>query len=111
MSITLSYQKRKARKDHICDFCGGIIKKDTIYQRQGIVHEHKLYTWKAHYRCLEICNKLDMFDNCDDGVTQEDFYEYINEEYYKLLADKDEPATRSFNERLEIVCANHLNSK
>lgn len=104
---TLSRINVIAVKYHKCNFCGGKIEKGTQYQRQGIVFEHRVYTWKSHYRCLDLCSKLNMYDNCDDGVTGDDFYEYVNEEYYKILGENDEPAKRSFQERLDIVCKHH----
>lgn len=107
MSTTLSYTNQKARKDHKCNFCGGVIPKGQEYQRQGIVHEGSLYTWKAHFRCLDICSELRMHDNCDEGVTEDDFYEIINEEFHKLEGEQDLKLTK-FKDRLDYVCSKIL---
>jgi hypothetical protein len=109
MPEILSTINRKARKDHKCSFCGLKIKKGTEYQYQGIVGDGHVYTWKSHLRCIELCNKLEMFDHCDDGVTDNDFAEYVNEEYHNILRDDNiETGTRIFQERLEIVCKKYL---
>ena len=102
-TVTLSSANLKARKDHKCNFCGGNIEKGTEYQRQGFVCDNQVYTWKSHLRCDKLCSKLRMYDDCDEGVTNEDFYETICVEYYNLFGDNKR---LTFQERLDIVC-NH----
>lgn len=82
----LSDLRHKARKEHICNYCGGIIKVGESYGVQNIV-DGKFYMWKSHVSCDKIANKLEMFDSCDDGVTENDFKEYIQEEYRNILSD------------------------
>lgn len=106
MSVTLSFTNQKARKDHKCNFCGGIIPKDTEYQRQGIVHDGSLFTWKAHFRCLDIEGKLRMWDNCDEGVTEDDFCEIIKEEFHNLQTTEDY-FIPDFYGQLDFVCNKH----
>lgn len=103
MSVTLSYTNYKARKEHKCSFCGGIIPIGMIYQKQVIVHDGGLYTWKSHYRCLKLVDKLRMHDHCDEGVTSEDFYESVKERYNDFIKDETYPENLTWEEILEIV--------
>jgi len=83
----LSRGTHKAKKQHICNFCGGIIEIGEVYEVQNISDFGRFYMWKSHISCNKIANKLDMFDLCDDGVTENDFKEYIQEEYRNILSD------------------------
>ena len=85
---TLLIEKTRAKKQHKCDFCGLIIEIGEVYERQKNVSEGTLYTWKSHLSCNKIAAKLEMFDNCDEGVTGEDFKEYIREEYQNIMQSK-----------------------
>ena len=109
MSTTLSHKVVTAIKDHKCNFCGGVIEPKTQYSRAGLLHDGRLYTWKSHLRCDQICSKLNM--EGDEGVTSDDFWEYIVEEYYKLLGEGEEPVKRTYYERLEIACNHHLDNQ
>ncbi len=74
---TLSYGKRKANKDHKCDYCNGIIKKGETYKWSTHVDDD-VYTWKAHLHCQELVSLLDI-DYGVNGISQDCFYEYVNE--------------------------------
>ena len=47
-----------------------------------------VYDWKTHLHCSEIASKLDMYDNSYDGLTTEDFIEYIERQFEILNFDK-----------------------
>ena len=96
-----------ARKEHQCDYCCGKILIGTNYCNQVLKYDY-LYEWKSHLRCEAIVGKLNMHDNCDEGVTSDDFYEYINEAYMAILGEDSEPAKFTFHDRLDVVC-NHFN--
>lgn len=87
-----------ARKDHKCSFCGGIIRKGDKYNSQTLKYD-KIYTWKSHLRCDELVDVLDM--EGDEGITSDDFMEYINQKYYELIGDKS--VIHNFQERLDTV--------
>ena len=72
---------RVARKEHECDFCGFKIEKGEKYDWSKNVYDGMLYEWKSHLSCLELASKLNMFEECDEGVTSEDFYEFVEQEY------------------------------
>jgi hypothetical protein len=58
-----------ARKDHVCNFCSGKIKKGEKYNIQTIKDNGEIYTWKAHLTCLMVARDADY----DDGLTEDDF--------------------------------------
>ena len=111
--IILSLTTPKARKDHVCNYCNGTIPKGEKYERQGNIYDGTLYTWKAHFRCSEIVSKLKMHVFCDEGVTQDDFYETINEVYANInreLTENPEFEYPKFPGRLDSVCEHYLNN-
>lgn len=79
----------KSRKEHVCDFCTGIIKIKTDYERQTNVYDDEIYKWKAHLHCSFLANHYEMYKYCDDyGLTTEDFDEYINEIFNENYSGK-----------------------
>lgn len=113
----LRYSHPIAKKEHRCNFCNGIIQIGEKYNYQANIFDGDFYAWKSHIRCLEIASKLKMYEHCDEGVTEDDFYESIKEEYmylqskynneeYENLSDK----YPSFKEQLDYVCWIHLNN-
>jgi hypothetical protein len=111
---TLSTKEPKARKQHQCDFCGLIIEIGEVYGLQKNVSGGTLYSWKSHLSCNEIAAKLNMFDNCDEGVTDEDFKENIRIEYQDIMQSKFNEIYESkdfsfpvFSERLSFVKTHH----
>ena len=97
---------RKARKEHKCDFCDGIILIAEKYKCQTNVYDRQIYEWKSHLRCNEIVLKLNMYNEFDEGLSRESFREYITEEYYRI-SDEDKLCI-DFNTRLNTVCDHHL---
>lgn len=85
---TLSTVKRKARKQHKCDFCGLPIQIGETYELQINSSEGTLYSWKSHLSCNEIAVKLDMYDYCDDGLDCEGFKENIRTGYQDIMLSK-----------------------
>jgi hypothetical protein len=82
----LSDSTPTARKEHKCNFCGGIIGVGEKYERQTNKHDGDIYTWKSHFKCSLIASELRMFDECDEGLTDEDFYESITNEYSNIMS-------------------------
>ena len=107
---TLSQGKHKARKDYICNFCGGKINAGTVYDSQSIVNDGDFYVWKSHISCDDLVSKLDMYSWCDDGVTQDDFATEVQEQYQRIMSEKHTEEYESedfeyppFLEQLEFV--------
>lgn len=55
----LAYNNVVARKDHVCNFCSGKIKKGEKYNIQTIKDNGEIYTWKAHLTCLMVVRDAD----------------------------------------------------
>jgi len=84
--IVLETTTPKARKQHKCSYCGQIIKIGETYEQQTNIGDDGLYHWKSHISCQKLVDKLDMYKYCsDDGVTSDDFYESIIQEYYDIM--------------------------
>lgn len=111
---TISTVKRKARKQHKCDFCGLPIQIGETYELQINSSEGTLYSWKSHLSCNEIAGKLDMYDYCDDGLDGEGFKENIRTEYQYIMQSKFNEIYESkdfsfptFSEQLDFVKKHH----
>lgn len=107
---TISTKIHKAKKEHTCNFCLGLILVGEKYKAQFNNYDGNVYTWKSHLYCCEIASKLKMYDECDEGVTDEDFYEYISNEYNEVV-DENDTTIHSFKEKLDIVLSHHNISK
>lgn len=84
---TISEPKQvKARKTHICNWCGCSISVGEAYNTATYKYDN-IYTWKSHLKCMELVNTLDM--EGDEGVTGEDFHEYITEEFSNIWRELD----------------------
>jgi len=83
---TLSYPKEtKAKKEHLCGFCNEIIYKGEIYLKSTHTYDREIYDWKSHKHCSNIADKLNMYEDCDEGLTQDSFMEAIHNEHDNLL--------------------------
>ena len=93
MLTTLKESHPIARKEHICEFCGGKINKGQKYYRQTNIYDGCIYEWIEHKECHQIASELDMYDKCgfDDGLSPERFRdildEYIDQEHYDDITD------------------------
>jgi hypothetical protein len=97
---------RKAKKEHICDYCGQKIEIGEIYEDQACVQDGVLYHWKSHMSCKELTRELQM-EGYDEGLTAEDFREYVN----NYLADNNISA-KTWTERIakakEMLCGREV---
>lgn len=113
MQTIQSATETTAVKNHKCDFCLGIIKKGSKYLKS--VHKHdEIYTWKSHWGCAEIADKLNMYDNCDDGLTSNDFVEIIQNAYDEIMSSTQNELYESknfvvpdFEEKLQFVLSHY----
>lgn len=112
----ISTSRPKARKDHVCDYCGLIISKGIVYDRQVNKMNGDLYIWKNHVVCQELASMLNMFDGpCDEGLTGESFQEYIRDEYMSLVNEKIETDETfvypDFSEQLDFVTRHYWSKR
>ena len=103
---TIRITKPKARKEYRCDWCGQTIKVGEVYGRQTLSNNGEIYEWKNHIRCSKIATKLRMFDECDEGLDDDHFQEWIGEEFKELKGNKIEKLPK-FAEQLDFVCKYH----
>lgn len=77
----VSKDKRKARKLHGCNFCGGIIQKGEVYYHSFIVDGGESWAWNEHEVCADMADNLDMYcdNNCDEGLDAYGFMQYIRD--------------------------------
>ncbi len=108
---TLSYAKPvKAKKAHSCNYCHGVIDKGETYETSTHKFDGSVYTWKAHLKCQKLAVDMNMFDDADEGVTDEIFNEYVTEKFRDIMIETNLEAFKQrdfkypkFAERLEIV--------
>lgn len=111
---TISTSTPKARKQHRCNFCEGVIEKGEAHDQQTNKHDGVVYQWRAHFRCSKIANTLNMYEYCDEGLTGETFYERIclsfdhieRERFGEELPEGYERP--SFLGQLDVVCNHYL---
>lgn len=82
----ISFSKRKANKDHKCNYCGGVIKKGEIYEH-SVNKIDDIYVWKNHISCSKLVERLEM--DGDEGVTKDDFYEYVSNKYAEIMCERE----------------------
>jgi len=91
---TLSQSKEtKARIQHRCDFCNDRIVIGEKYIKSTHAYNGQVYDWKTHKYCSKLANRLKMYDDCEEGVTMDDFMELVSEKHNDILItqipDKD----------------------
>jgi len=101
----LSTHYPTAKKDHKCSYCGFKILTGEQYIYTPIKGDG-FYVWKSHFNCQILAETLHMFNDCNEGVTGNDFAEYINNEYQDRWKDK-ENGLKTFKERFDFVCKIH----
>lgn len=84
--VTLRDEKRKANKQHKCNWCSQIIEKGKQYHNSAHVYDGMKYTWKAHLECMELAYKLNMFN--EEVVSEDYFKESIFWAYKDILIEK-----------------------
>jgi hypothetical protein len=112
----ISQNKRTAIKEHRCDYCAGVINKGDIYQ-SSFIRFDGVYQWKNHIDCQRIADKLRLFDDCDEGLSEDDFKESIKDRYDYLLevhgfheTETDYIKRSSFQDQLKFVIENDLSN-
>jgi hypothetical protein len=74
-----------ARKEHKCSWCDKRIAVGERYTVSSIASEETIYSWRGCKRCEEFVDKAyKELDSWGDGVTQEEFLEYMREEHKEV---------------------------
>ena len=109
MPIMLKESHPIARKEHICELCGGKINKGQKYYRQTNIYDGCIYEWIEHEECNQVSSELDMYGVCDiyDGLSSNDFgtilYDYIHQEHYNDFTNDIDEDWQGLT-RYEEVC-------
>lgn len=78
-----------ARKKHHCEYCGKPIEQGSLYNRSTHKDEGILYTWKSHTYCAELVDKLNMWENADDGIDMDWFITDVRERHMDLVQNRE----------------------
>ena len=90
MSVLVYEKIRKARKEHCCNYCGGLIDKGEEYGNSFVVDEGVGWTWKSHIHCNELIDLMEM-NHWGDGVTHSEFCDWLDDYYRKSLREELSP--------------------
>lgn len=74
---TISTNKRKARKEHICDTCRSYIYKGEEYEISTNKDGGVIYTWINCYHCKPIVERMFREGFYPSGATDQDFRNFI----------------------------------
>lgn len=85
METIMPPTERKASKDHRCDFCGERIAAGDTYTISTHKHDGDIYDWKTHKYCSNLADKMNMYQDADEGVNQDSFMEHVSTKYYDLM--------------------------
>ena len=106
MSAVIYEKIRKARKEHACDYCGGLIVKGEDYDNSFVVDEGVGWTWKSHIHCNELIGLFEM-NHGGDGVAQSEFCDWLDDYYRKSLSEELPPfptlAPKAYKELTEAI--------
>jgi hypothetical protein len=71
---------RKARKDHCCTECGGLIAKGTEYEYHSGIWDHQPSSEKLHLDCNKLFNDVMRSDPYNDCLPYGSLYEAVGEQ-------------------------------
>lgn len=108
MNDAQSHTEPVARKDHRCDYCGGIIQAGTKYNRDGLVYDGTATTWKSHIVCQKLVDKLVEWDGMDEGIGSDGFHETMYHECWNILGRNPYQDKMTLSQMIEVVKDKHL---
>lgn len=79
MNELIERKDRKARKDHRCDLCGGIIKKGEVYEWSKSIYDGTFYEWSNHINCGKVSAAIWDYVDPDEGMTEDQFLDGCQE--------------------------------
>lgn len=85
METLMQPSETKAKKEHRCDLCAEKIFKGDKYIKSTHKHDGDLYDWKTHDWCAELANKMEMYEDADEGLTGDMFMEIVGDKHYDLM--------------------------
>ena len=79
MNELIYISNRDARKAHRCSLCGGTIQPGETYVFCVNKYDGEIGSFKEHAKCNEIANEIADFVDADDGITEEEFMDGVND--------------------------------
>lgn len=103
MPELLRESRPKARKDHHCSCCTGLIPAGTTYGRETLIYDGRIYDWLTCDGCEGLTYIVYEWAYCpDEGVGPEEYTEWAEE-------NRDDPeygkAARAYLARAGIEAA------
>lgn len=80
---------KKARTQHRCNYCGGVIDKGEPYESSRYKYDGEFYEWKEHEYCSAVARELyhsGYFQDDGNGMTEADFSECVRELHDTFVA-------------------------
>ena len=85
METLSSPKETKARVQHYCDFCNEKISINETYLKSTHVNDGSIYDWKTHKHCEKLAQTLNMYKQCNEGVTMDNFMEFVSDKHSEIL--------------------------
>lgn len=82
METLLNPKEIKAVKEH---YCNEKILVGSNYLKSTHKHDGRIYDFKTHNYCAKLAEIFNMYEDCEDGVTQDDFMETIENKHDDIL--------------------------
>lgn len=79
---------KRARKDHICNYCGETIEAGSPYTREFLVNGGEHYEWLMHNECEKVANEIWEFVDPWDGMTDDDYQEGVRNLFECFICGK-----------------------
>ena len=101
----------RARKQHVCDYCGNVIEKGEVYSRSTHKGDAGFYEWKCHLKCRDISSEIWDIVDPDEGMTHEDFCEKLREVAGTFICPECPHYDKDADDcdcSLETKCINHI---
>lgn len=84
----------RARRPHVCDYCGHVILRGEQYVRACNKFDGRLYTWKSHPHCDRLASALWDYVDHDEGMDAYTFRDAVQTVMYELYCPGNCPLWR-----------------
>lgn len=98
MVETLDRRNRKARKQHRCDYCCGVIEKGEEYEWSKNIYDGTIYEWKNHIKCGFLVSQLWDYADPDEGMDEDLFAESLHDFCRAFVCPDCEKWSREYEE-------------
>ena len=85
MTTLSSKVETKAKQEHRCSLCMDKIKVNEVYLKTVFIFEGDICNWKTHKHCETLAVRLKMYEDCEDGLGCDEFFEYVSHKHQDIL--------------------------